>query len=228
MPGAYALLLAVLGVVIVGRARGIGMGLVIHGHDKTGADDAGLGASVRARLYTLASHGPTGIQVTEQTDVSTLPQDALSLIPEGTLAKLVALFVSLFTPATPWRADVAEQSDGSIVISILRNGVAADAVVIRASTLWLPDKSASNAGTTSIADDTSPAVGGPSGGSGPAGPGTAPDWTVELRTAAAAFILVTLSKRYSHLLRRPVRRTRVAQRRDAGDRHRPGMPVERG
>ena len=199
MPGAYALLLAVLGVVIVGRARGIGMGLVIHGHDKAGADDAGLGASVRARLYTLASHGPTGIQVTEQTDVSTLPQDALSLIPEGTLAKLVALFVSLFTPATPWRADVAEQSDGSIVISILRNGVAADAVVIRASTLWLPDKSASNAGTTSIADDTSPAVGGPSGGSGPAGPGTAPDWTVELRTAAAAFILVTLSKRYSHL-----------------------------
>ena len=199
MPGAYAPLLAVLGVVIVGRARGIGMGLVIHGHDKAGADDAGLGASVRARLYTLASHGPTGIQVTEQTDVSTLPQDALSLIPEGTVAKLAALFVSLFTPATPWRADVAEQSDGSIVVSILRNGVAADAVVIRASTLWLPDKSASNAGTASIADDTSPAVGGPSGGSGPAGPGTAPDWTVELRTAAAAFILLTLLKRYSHL-----------------------------
>ncbi len=199
MPGAYAPLLAVLGVVIVGRVRGIGMGLVIHGHDKTGADDAGLGGSVRARLYTLASHGPSGIQVTEQTDVSTLPQDALSLIPEGTLAKLAALFASLFTPATPWRADLAEQSDGSIVVSILRNGVAADAVVIRASTLWLPDKSARNAGTASIADDTSPAVGGPSGGSGPAGPGTAPDWTVELRTAAAAFILVTLSKRYSHL-----------------------------
>ena len=105
--------------------------------------------------------------------MSTLPQDALSLIPEGTVAKLAALFVSLFTPATPWRADVAEQSDGSIVVSILRNGVAADAVVIRASTLWLPDKSASNAGTASIADDTSPAVGGPSGGSGPAGPGPA-------------------------------------------------------
>ena len=186
-PGAYAPLLAALGVVIVGRARGIGMGLVIQGHDKTGGDDAGLGASVRARLYTLASHEPAGIQVTQQTDVSTLPQDALSLIPEGILAKLATLFVSLFTPATPWRADVAEQSDGSVVVSILRNGVAADAVVIRASTLPLPDRSASNAGAASTADDTSPAS------------GAAPDWTVELRIAAAAFLLLTLSRRYYHL-----------------------------
>jgi hypothetical protein len=211
MPGAYAPLLAVLGVVIVGRARGIGMGLVIQGHDKTGGDDAGLAASVRARLYTLASHGPVGIQVTQQTDVSTLPQEALNLIPDGTLAKLAALFMSLFSPATPWRADITEQSDGSIVVSILRNGVSADAVVVRSSTLWLPDQSTNNAGTASIADDVGQAAGASSNGSGPAspstaasgsgpaGPGTAADWTVELRTAAAAFILLTLSKRYYHL-----------------------------
>ena len=199
MPGAYSPLLALLGVVIVGRARGIGMGLVLQGHDKTGSDDAGLAASVRARLYTLASHGPSGIQVTQQTDVSTLPQEALDLIPEGNLAKLAALFISLFTPATPWRADVTEQSDGSIVISVLRNGVAADAVVIRASTLYLPDKSAGNAGTGSSADDTKPADGDSPGGSSPAGSDTAADWTVELRTAAAAFILLTLAKRYYHL-----------------------------
>src|SRR5215469_17079100 len=181
MPGAYAPLLALLGVIIVGRARGIGMGLVLQGHDKNGGDDAGLGASVRARLYTLASHGPAGIQVTQQTDVSTLPQEALNLIPDGTLAKLAALFLSLFAPSTPWRADITEQSDGSIVVSILRNGVSADAVVVRSSTLWLPDQSASNAGTASIADDVGQAAGassngsGPvsSNGSGPASPGTA-------------------------------------------------------
>lgn len=198
-PGAYAPLLAALGVVIVGRTRGIGMGLVMQGHDKNGGDDAGLGASVRARLYTLGSHGPAGIQVTQQTDVSTLPQEALSLIPDGTLSKIAALFVKLFAPATPWRADVTEQSDGSIVVSILRNGVAADAVVIRASTLWLPDKNVNNAGTASIADDTGPAASGSAQGSSPGGPGTAADWTVELRTAAAAFILLTLSRRYYHL-----------------------------
>ena len=199
MPGVYAPLLALLGVVIVGRVRGIGMGLVLQGHDKNGGDDAGLGASVQARLYTLASHGPAGIQVTQHTDVSTLPQEALSLIPEGTLARLAALFISLFTPATPWRADVTEQSDGSIVISILRNGVAADAVVVRPSTLSLSEKSASNAGTGSNADDATPVGGDSPGGSSPARPDTATDWTVELRTAAAAFILLTLSERYYHL-----------------------------
>ena len=130
MPGVYAPLLALLGVVIVGRVRGIGMGLVLQGHDKNGGDDAGEGASragppVHARLPCASRHSAG---VTQHTDVSTLPQEALSLIPEGTLAKLAALFISLFTPATPWRADVTEQSDGSIVISILRNGVAADAV----------------------------------------------------------------------------------------------------
>ena len=169
MPGAYAPLLAVLGVVIVGRARGIGMGLVLQGYDKTGGDDAGLGASVRARLYTLASHGPAGIQVTQQTDVSTLPQEVLSLIPEGTLAKLAALFISLFTPATPWRADITEQSDGSIVISILRNGVAADAVVVRENTLWLPDKGASVAGTGSSALGGTGAGGAAAGGASAGG-----------------------------------------------------------
>jgi hypothetical protein len=198
-PGAYAPLLAVLGVFIVGRTRGIGMGLVIQGHDKNGGDDAGLAASVRAHLYTLASHGPSGIEVTQQTDVSTLPQEALNLIPAGALAKLAALFVSLFARAAPWHADVTEQSDGSIVVSILRNGVAADSVVIRPSVLWLPDKSASNAGTGSGADDTAPAASVSSGGGSPAGPGTEAGWTAELRTGAAAFILLTLSKRYYHL-----------------------------
>jgi hypothetical protein len=199
MPGAYAPLLAVFGVVIVGRSRGIGMGLVLQGHDKTGDDDAGLGASVRARLYTLACHGPAGIQVTQQTDVGTLPQEALNLIPEGILTKLAALFISLFTPAAPWRANVTEQSDGSIVISILRNGVAVDAAVIRESTLWLPGVGAGNEGTGSSADGTQSVGGDSPGGSDPANSGGAADWTVELRIAAAAFILLTLSERYYHL-----------------------------
>jgi hypothetical protein len=166
----YALLLAALGGCLVARTRGIGIGLLIQGHDKAGADDAGLGAFVRARLYSLGSQEPKGILVTQQTDTSTLPSGALGLIPDGTLAKLAALFVSLFSAPTPWRVDVTEQDDGSIVIAIRRNGRVADATVIRASTLELPSKQA-----------------------------TGGDWTAELRTAAATFILLVLSKRYYHL-----------------------------
>lgn len=178
-PLVYAPALALLGIVIVGRTRGIGLGLLIHGHDKTGSDDGGLGAFVRARLFALGSAEPGGIRITERTDVSTLPSEALSLIPEGTLAKAVQLLASLFTPATPWRVDVSEQSDGSVVVSLQRNGRVSDAVVIRPSVLRLPAVRSTDPGVATDMGHT--------------------DWTVELRTAAASFILLALSRRYYHL-----------------------------
>jgi len=193
----YALVLAALGAGIVARTRGIGMGLLIQGHDKTGADDAGLGAFVRARLYSLGSQQPKGILVTQQTDTSTLPSGALGLIPAGTLAKLAALFVSLFTPPTPWRVDVTEQGDGSVVVAVRRNRQVADAAVIRPSLLELPSTQANGGSAAADAGDSTPAAGpdvlaGDPGGSGG-------DWTTELRTAAATFTLLALSKRYDHL-----------------------------
>jgi hypothetical protein len=178
-PLVYSPLLAVLGIVIVGRTRGIGLGLLIHGHDKAGSDDGGLGAFVRARLFALGSDEPGGIRITERTDVSTLPSEALSLIPEGTLAKAVQLLASLFTPATPWRVDVTEQSDGSVVVSLQRNGKVSDAVVIRPSVLRLPAVRSTDPGVATDMGHT--------------------DWTVELRTASASFILLALSRRYYHL-----------------------------
>jgi hypothetical protein len=196
---AYALLLAVLGVWVVGRTRGIGIGLLMQGHDKTGADDAGLGAFVRARLYSLGSQEPKGILVAQQTDTSTLPSGALGLIPAGTLAKLATLFISLFTPPTPWRVDVTEQADGSIVVSVRRNGRVADAAVIRPSTLELPSKQADGAAGGADETDSTPATGTDPSGGDSGGSGAGGDWTTELRTAAATFVLLSLSRRYYHL-----------------------------
>lgn len=169
----FALVLAVLGILIVGRARGIGIGLFIQGSDKTGADDAGLGAFVRARLYMLGGSGPSGIEFTQHTDVSTLPGDTLALIPEGVLAKLASLFLSLFKTATPWGVEVSEQPDGSIIVCVKRNGKIAEAEVLRARTLWLPEQQQGQDAT--------------------------PDWSTELRSATAAFVLLTLSRRYAHV-----------------------------
>jgi hypothetical protein len=194
-----ALALAALGTGIVARTRGIGMGLLIQGHDKKGADDAGLGAFVRARLYSLGSQEPKGILVTQQTDTSTLPSGALGLIPAGTLAKLATFFVSLFAPPTPWRVNVTEQDDGSIVVSIRRNGRVAEAAVIRTSTLELPSKQASGATGAAGAGGGTPAAGADPPGGDPGGSGGGGDWTTELRTAAATFVLLALSRRYYHL-----------------------------
>jgi hypothetical protein len=195
----YALVLVVLGVWIVGRTRGIGIGLLIQGHDKTGADDAGLGAFVRARLYSLGSQEPKGILVTQQTDTSTLPSGALGLIPAGVPAKLAALFLSLFAPPTPWRVNVTEQDDGSIVIAVRRNGRVAEAAVIRASTLELPAKQANGGTADADAGSSTPAAGADPSGSDPGGSSASGDWTTELRTAAATFTLLALAKRYYHL-----------------------------
>lgn len=194
-----AVLLATLGIWIVARARGIRIGLLIQGHDKTGADDAGLGAFVRARLYSLGSQEPKGILVTQQTDTSTLPSGALGLIPAGTLAKLVALFLSLFTAPTPWRVDVTEQADGSIVVSMRRNGLVAEAVVIRPATLELPSKQANGGNGGADSAGSTPAAGADPSGGDPGGSEAGGDWTTELRTAAATFILLCLSERYYHL-----------------------------
>jgi hypothetical protein len=109
------------------------------------------------------------------------------------------LFVSLFTPPTPWRVDVTEQNDGSILISIRRNGRVAEAAVIRASTLELPSNQVEGANGGSDAGGSTPAVRAGPPGSDPGGSGADGDWTTELRTAAAAFVLVTLSRRYYHL-----------------------------
>jgi hypothetical protein len=195
----YALLLAILGGCLVSRTRGIAMGLLIQGHDKTGADDAGLGAFVRARLYSLGSQEPKGILVTQQTDTSTLPSGALGLIPSGNLAKLAALFLSLFAPPTPWRIDVTEQDDGSIVIAVRRNGRVAEAAVIRPSSLELPSKQANGANGGADAASSTPAAGADPSGSDAGGTGAPGDWTTELRMAAATFTLLCLSKRYYHL-----------------------------
>ena len=194
-----AVLLAGRGFLITGRARGVGIGLLIRGHDKTGADDAGLGSFVRARLYALGGAAPSGIQITQQTDVSTLSGDTLALLPEGILNKLGNLALSLFRPATPWGVDVWEQADGSVIVSIRRNGKLAAAEVIRSRELWLPQQ---------LAEADIPA-----------------DWAAELRTAAAAFILLTLSER-SRIWAGLARRQHMAQRRPPGYSRRSGCPSE--
>lgn len=168
----WGVLLAKLAAVVAARVRGLHIGLMIAGRNKDGADDAGLGEYVRVRLHALGSQPPRGIELSQATDVSSLPDGALNLLPAGTLAKLGALLVQLFQPATPWRVIVCEQVDSSISVVLLRNGKVAETVVIRRALLNLP---------AALKDPT---------GS-----------NLALRTAAAAFVLLTLAERHPRLRR---------------------------
>ena len=176
-----SLALAVPAVIIVARIRGIQIGLQIQGRSK-GVDDAALGESVRVRLLSLGSQRPRGVQFTEQTDVSSLPSDALALLPEGTIAKAFTLLLQVFTPSAPWRVLVSELPAGDISVVLSRNGKAVDAQVIRPTDVGLSAAvaSASSSGSDSDGD-------------------TAIYQSLQLHVAAAAFILTTLRDRYQHL-----------------------------
>ena len=176
----FAAVLAALSVVVFARASGLTMGLRISGTSSDGKTDAGLAELVRVRLHALGSRPPRGIQVTEQTDVASLPPTALSLLPDGPWRQAVSALFGLFTPSSPWLVQVTEQADSSLSVVISRNRAVVDARIIRADVIGLPKapKPAADAKPTD----------------------PVPDWrSLALRTAAAAFVLTTLSERYRHL-----------------------------
>ena len=173
----FAALLAGLSVVVFSRASGLTMGLRIAGTSSDGKTDSGLAELVRVRLHALGSRPPRGIQVTEQTDVASLPPTALSLLPDGPWRQAVSALFGLFTPSSPWLVQVTEQADSSLSVVISRNRTVVDARIIRPNVIGLPKPSGDAKPTDSV-----------------------PDWrSLALRTAAAALVLTTLSERYRHL-----------------------------
>ena len=181
---------AALSGVVIARLRGVQIGLRFQGQAKDGTDDAALGDAVRARLHSLGSETPRGIELTQQTDVSTLPSDALALLPEGTLSKAATLLLGLFQSSQPWKVVVSEQATGGISVSVLRNGLVVKASVIRVRDLGLTPSTSSPAaeadkGSSSSGDSPSSSI--------------APDEAAQLYTAAAALVLCELSYRYAHL-----------------------------
>jgi hypothetical protein len=177
----WALASAVLGICLIGRTRGVQIGLIIQGRGPDGSDNAGIGELVRARLHAIGTEPPRGIQITQQTDVDSLPANALNLLPDGALAKAAMLIAQLFTPATPWKVTVTDHADGRTSVVLQRNGRTVSSEVVNVARFGLPAAS-------STAGD---------GDGGVTSSTAASNWP--LRTAAAAFILVSLSQRYRYL-----------------------------
>jgi hypothetical protein len=183
--------LAVTAGIVIGRLRGIQIGLRIQGKSKDGTDDAALGDSVRARLHSLGSEQPRGIELTQQSDVSTLPSDALALLPEGTASKAAAFLLSLFQPSAPWKVIISDQTTGGLSISLLRNSRVTKSAVIRARDLGLTlTPQQASAGSDQSGGDSTKSDGGAS---------VTGLEAAQLHTAAAAFLLCQLSEHYAHL-----------------------------
>lgn len=164
-----AIVAAGVGVWATALGRGLALRIRIEGRAADGTTTA-LGSHVLARLQLLGSQRPSGLSVPVQTDVTTLPDDALSVLPQGDLAKGAFRLFQTLGPAVPWHVTVTAVGEGTTAVEISRNGRLVDSTVV---TYTLPA-----AELASAPADVKEIVG---------------------AVGAAAFILVTLAERHPTL-----------------------------
>ncbi len=177
--------LAGLGTVIVARGNGLQIGMVIEGRGTDGKTDTAAAQRVQAKLYemTRTQPGQAGILIPQATD-ATIPDDALSLVPDGTAAKAATAVLRALWPRSAWRITVDDLGDGSVHVTMYRNKRYADAATIRRPDFGLSDSSpdaGKAAAAVSSKDDGAKAA------------------PADVWTGVAAFVLVTLAARYPYL-----------------------------
>jgi hypothetical protein len=132
-----AVLAAATGIAF--RGWGLGSRLRVHIDVRTTegeADPAGT-AYLAARLRALGTERPRGLITPQGTDLTELPEDALSTLPEGRWAGAVARVARVFVAAPPWHASVAVVGGDRVTVSLSRNGWPTDTVLIDGAALGL-------------------------------------------------------------------------------------------
>ena len=178
-----AVLSAVAGVLMVAGARGLPLRLQVDVRGADGVAVANDSAYLVARLLELGSGRPEGLEVPEKTDVTALPEEALSTLPEGRVAVVFFQLLRVLTPAVPWRGTVTLTDSDSAVVELSRNGrpMAGSPLLVTRRSMDLPDLPADDKGDRT---ELVQARG-----------------RTELLTAAAAYFLVTLGQVHPELRR---------------------------
>jgi len=173
--------LAVLGVAWLAAARGLTLKLQVDARGSSGAADANASQFLIARLADLGSTPPAGLRTPRQTDVTALPDDALTALPQGPVVAALFNVLRAARSAVPWQCTVTLLDDNdTAVVGLVRNGRPVDDVTrISRRSLRLPAIPLEGKGKER--DDAITRAHG------------------ELLTAAAAFILTTLSTRHREL-----------------------------
>ncbi len=167
----YFAALAVAGILVLSQAVGRRLSLQIQGQDASGTPNAALADYVQSRLVTLGGTPPRGLAVPQATDVTQLPSDALTTLPEGQTAQAILRVIQALIPTVSWRARVTAVDAERIVVTLTRNGRLVASTPISRLNLALPPLK-----EDAKADDTAVNTG-----------------HAQLLTAAAAFVLVHLA-----------------------------------
>ena len=183
---AVGAILTAAGLVLVASGRGHRLSLVVEASKADGTTDQPAARYVVGRLQALGSEPPSGLEVPQQTDVTELPDEALTTLPQGRVAVVAFQVLRVLRPAAPWHAAVTAVGTDAVTVTLTRNGRLAESATITRSDLALPVAgAAAGEGAQGAASDAS---------------GSADvDVPRALLTAAAAFVLVTLAERHREL-----------------------------
>lgn len=116
------LAVAVPGVALVATARGQALRLTVDVRAAAGSTDEAAGRYVVSRLSDLGTRPPAGLKIPVLTDVTALPADALTALPEAAAAKALFRVLQALRPGIPWRAVVGFSDAATVTVQLLRNG----------------------------------------------------------------------------------------------------------
>lgn len=175
---ASASVVTVEGLLMFGLGLGSRLRLEVTVSRGDGARDNAATAYVVQRIQTMGSNKPRRLEAPGGTDVLTLPDQAVSAIPDdrGKLIAAVLAMLRALAAITPWRAKVLIVDEGTATVALSRNGSQLDSTLLFSSELGL--------------DGSRQQVTG----------GARKRVEHELLTAAAAFVLLRLSDRHLTLM----------------------------
>ena len=119
--GAWA---AAVGVVLMALARGLALAIEVQVRGSSGADNSSHARTIVARLQQLGSDNPRDIRMLGAADMTSLPEDALTAVPDGAVAVALFNLLKVLRPAAPWRVTVTQPDDATLVMDITRNRTA--------------------------------------------------------------------------------------------------------
>lgn len=149
--GAWA---GVVGVVLMVVARGLALAIEVQVRGASGSDNTSHARMLVARLQELGSESPRDIRMLSATDVTSLPEDALTAVPNGPWATALFNLLKVLRPAAPWRVTVTQPDASTTVMDITRNRVAVEKTSLVVSGTEIPAAAPTKKADTATGSDT--------------------------------------------------------------------------
>jgi hypothetical protein len=151
LTGAWA---GAVGVVLMATARGLSLAIEVQVRGASGIDNSSHARMLVARLQELGSENPRDIRMIGPSDVTALPEDAMTAMPNGAWATALFNILKILRPAAPWRVTATQPDASTMVMDITRNRVPVERTALIIDVVDIPVAPANDKAAESSTDAT--------------------------------------------------------------------------